>query len=299
VSTDPVDFDDLFERLSNAGRWGAEDELGTLNFITPSKRTGAARLVTTGEVVSLARDLSTVPSPTNPQPVVHRMLYTSQTPRGAVDQMEIAAHGWAVTHLDAVGHMFYRGQLYNGRNAVDTIRSTGMDYGSIFAMRDGVVTRGVLLDIPAALGLPYLDETAEIDVDDLVAAERMAGTQVTSGDALIVRAGNVPRQQAARDATLDRLPGLGIDALGWLRDREVALFGGDCDDRVPSGFDTVPFPIHQLGLAAMGLCLLDNVEVEALGRHCASMERYEFMFVVAPLRLPAATGSAVNPLAIF
>jgi kynurenine formamidase len=290
----------LVTSLSNAGRWGTADELGTLNFIDQAKRVEAARLARTGLVISLSRDLTDRASPKNPIPLVHRMLNSSHAnPIAVVDQTEIAPHGWETTHLDAVGHMFFDGRMYNGRRAADEISPGGMRFGSIYAVRDGVVTRGVLLDIPRARGVPYLRATDGIDTDDLEAAEALSGTRIRSGDALIVRGGLALREAAEGESSPDQLAGLEPECLPWLHDRHVALYGGDCDDKVPSGYAGVRFPLHQIGLASMGLSLLDNVAVEALAAHCAATHTYEFLFVVSPLRIPGATGSAVNPLAIF
>jgi kynurenine formamidase len=291
---------DLLDDLSNKGRWGAGDELGTLNYVTAEHRIAASRLVRTGEMISLGRDLSDILSAKNPIPLVHRMLYSRYSePLATVDQTEIAPHGWETTHLDAVGHMFFDGQMYNGRRAADEVTSSGMRFGSIHAMRGGIVARGVLLDIPRATGVAFMPGTHGIRVADLEAAERLAGTTVMSGDALIVRAGLVEREAAEGEVSLGLLSGLEPECLRWLHNRQVALYGGDCDDKVPSGYEGLRFPLHQIGLSAMGLCLLDNVAVEGLAKHCASTGTYEFMLMVSPLRIPGATGSAVNPLALF
>jgi len=291
----------LFGTLSNVGRWGPEDERGTLNHIRPEDRVAAASLVRTGQVISLGRDLSRRQSSKNPIPLVHRMLFDGAHAEviSAIDQMEIAPHGWETTHLDGTGHIFHRGMMWNGRPARDHVGFEGMTFGSVYAHRDGIVTRGVLLDIPRTRGVDYLPATEGIHVEDFDAAEQLAGTRVRTGDAIIVRGGIAAYEAVQGETAPGLMAGVEPDCLPWIWEREVALYGGDCADRGPSGYPSLPVPLHQVGMVAMGLCILDNVEVEALARHCAATGVYEFQLIVAPLRAPGVTGVAVNPLAIF
>ena len=289
----------LFAELSNAGRWGSDDELGTLNYITPDKVRDAMGTVTSGRVVSIGNDLDTVASPGNARPVVHRMLYTEHEALSAGDSLEITAHGFSVTHMDAVGHVYFRGAVYNGRRAADVITRTGMTFGSIMAMRNGIVTRGVLLDIAASQGVEYLADDAIVSAADLDAAETFAGVTVGTGDAVLVRTGRAIRELSADPATPQRRAGLDVDAVRWLHRREAALYGGDCIERFPSPHPEMALPLHELGLAAMGLALLDWPDVEALLAACREEARSDFLLMVAPLRIPGGTASAVNPLCVF
>ena len=217
----------------------------------------------------------------------------------AIDQLEIAPHGWETTHLDGTGHIFHRGRMWNGRAARDHVGFGGMSFGSVYAHRDGIVTRGVLLDIPRARGIDHLPASEGIHVEDFEAAEALAGTRVRPGDAIIVRGGIAAWEALHGETAPGLMAGVEPDCLPWIHEREVALYGGDCADRGPSGYPTLPVPIHQVGMVAMGLCIMDNVEVEALAAHCAATGVYEFQLVVAPIRAPGVTGVAVNPLAIF
>ncbi|MFN8619894.1 MAG: cyclase family protein [Chloroflexota bacterium] len=291
----------LFESCSNVGRWGPDDEHGTLNLITPEVRLAAAGTVRTGVTVSLGRDLTERKSAKNPIPIVHRMLFDGAHDEiiGTIDSLDIAPHGWEVTHLDATGHIFFRGRMWNGRTANEQLAFEGMRYGSVYAHREGIVTRGVLLDIPRLRGLPYLPADTGIHAEELDAAEARFGVRVREGDALLVRSGVAPREAAEGETAPALMPGIEPDTLPWMRDRGVAMYGGDITDRGPSGYPQLPVPIHQVGMVAMGLCLLDNVELEALADHCAATNTYEFLLVVAPVRAPMATGVPVNPIAIF
>jgi kynurenine formamidase len=284
-----------FEQLSNAGRWGPEDELGTLNLITPEHRRRAAGLIERGEVVSLAHVL-------NPQPdgmVRQALLPQSRGIRGASDRVDIAPHGFAITHLDALGHVAFDEWLYNGRRVDQAIAEDGLRFGSIAAARGGIVTRGMLLDVASARGLDYLEAGDLVEPEDLDRAAELAGLRPEAGDAVLVRVGLGRRvaKLGPEDPTLRA--GLSPRCPAWFRDRDVALFGGDCIERLPSGYGSLPLPFHALALAAIGLPILDNVDMERLREACAAFGRASFLLVVAPLPIERATGSAVNPLAIF
>jgi len=285
---------------SNAGRWGPDDELGTLNLITQAKRIEAARLVTEGLVVSLGRDLSSERTATNTDPPVHRMhLAAVSNPLGFLDSVLLTTHGLDPTHLDALGHVNFEGRMYNDRQADDIVGPGGLSFASIYAMRDGIVTRGVLLDVARARGVPWLEPGDEVTPADFEQAEELAGVRVEPGDALFVRVGEFER--ANELGAGEPMPRAGLDAaaVAWLHERDVAVFSGDCSERLPSPYPGLPLPLHQIGLVAMGLVLLDNTDVAQISRIGVDSGRYTFMLACAPLRLPGATGSHTNPLAVY
>jgi hypothetical protein len=284
-----------FDRCSNARRWGPDDQLGTLNLITPPVRRKAAALIERGDVVSLAHLLT--PDPAGP--VRQAMLASSRGIRGASDRIEIAPHGFGITHLDALGHVAFGGFVYNGRSAGDAITENGLAFGSIAAVRDGIVTRGVLLDVAAARGQAWLEAGDFIEPEDLEAAATRAGVRVEPGDGLLVRVGLGLRVEHEGPEDPSLRAGLSPRCLPWFRDNDVALFGGDCIERLPSGYPSLPLPFHAIALGAIGLSILDNVDMERLRVACQEHGRSAFMLVVAPLPIDRATGSAVNPLAIF
>lgn len=301
----------LFQRVKTWGRWGADDERGTLNYLTPQIVAAAACAVHSGQTVSCARDFPVHPHPENPFPAQHHMVVAGDDPcvpggnglETSMDYIGIAFHGMASSHIDALCHVFVEGRMYNGWPATD-VKSTGARRNSIMAARDGIVGRGVLLDLPRATGVPFLDPGPEITPDDLEAAERAHGLTVGVGDIVLIRTGRDARRERVSTATPDgqRLAGLHPACAEWLHERRVAALGGDgVHDPLPGGarYEAWPVPIHMCGLVAMGLHLLDNLWLEDLAAACAAASRWSFLLTVAPLRIERGTGSPVNPIAIL
>jgi kynurenine formamidase len=297
----------LVDTCSNEGRWGVDDELGALNLITDEKRIEAAQLVRTGRSVSIGRDLEW-PSPGNN--INYKMLFSDaqrrwtgneanqRVPMGASDSVEVAPHGRRVTHLDALGHINFEGKMYNGRDAREVMTSNGLAFGSIYALRDGIFTRGVLLDIPRARGVEWVEAGDGIWRDDLIEAERLAGVRVEPGDAIFVRTG-VEAREALDANKADARPGLMPDCLSWMHERDVAVYAGDCFELLPSPYVRMPLYFHMICLAVMGVPMLDNPGLEGLSAVARELETYEFLFTCAPARLNGATGWAVNPICVF
>ena len=302
-----ADLDRLFSALSNWGRWGEDDEQGALHHLTPAHRVGAAALVRDGETISLARNLATAPSPENPYPAHHHMLAAGDARdsngipgyEAARDYVGSDVHGLGVTHVDALSHMFVRGEMYGGRPASE-VRSDGARSNTVMSMAGGVVGRGVLLDIPGLRGVEFLENDDPIRRADLEAAEANAGLRAGAGDIVLVAWGRDARRRARRGA-FDGMAGLHPDCLEWLYEREVAVLGSDgISDPMPGlGIEQWPFPIHQIGITAIGLHLVDNMALGALADRCATAGRWEFLFSMAPLRIERATGCPVNPVAVL
>lgn len=289
----------LFETCSNVGRWGPDDEMGTLNLITPDKRLTALRSVREGAVVPLGARLALGRSAQIPPSAV---LAVRQDPRSAVDALTLNVHGYETTHLDALGHVLFEGRMWGGRRADAEVRADGLGFGSIDAAASvGVVTRGVLLDIAGARGVTYLAVSDGIGVADLEAAEARAGVSVEPGDVVFVRSGHALRLADEGGVHDEFAPHEGVlpEILPWLHARDAAMYAGDCIERRPTPYPRLPLPFHQVACVAMGLWLLDCPDLEALRTACSVHRRSEFTIVIAPLRVPGGTGSAVNPLALF
>ena len=286
--------------LSNRGRWGASDELGTLNLITPEHRVRAAGLVKVGLSVSLSHDYLKERAEDATSPFGHELL---GSPQGGFlsDRYTIAYHGYAHSHMDALCHYSSDGLMYNGisRETVDLVE--GCVKLGITNVKQGIVTRGILMDIARLKGVEYLEPGTPIYVEDLEAWEEEAGITVGPGDVVFVRGGRWARRaQEGPWATGQLAAGLHASVAPWLRERGVAMLGSDyTNDVYPSGVEGVAQPIHLLTLVTMGLWLFDNLDLEAVAEAAADQGRWEFMFVAAPLAVPGGTGSPLNPLAIF
>jgi len=294
---DPAVYERWKTELSNWGRWGADDEIGTLNLITPEKRRRAAALVTEGISVSLAADADTVSAVDNPNPWQHEMIGI------ASDRLAITYHGIAHSHLDALGHINNDGVFYNGyRPDRDEVVANGHPRQSIHNVKNGIFTRGVLIDIPRLKGVPYLEPGTPIYVEDLEAWERQAGVRVGSGDALFVRTGVWARRLVEGPWLRGRAPGgrsagLHPSVIPWLKERGIAVMGSDHPHYVsPSN---LPGAVHDFALLYLGMSLFDNLDLEALAEVADEHGRWEFLLTAAPLPIRGGTGSPINPLATF
>ena len=298
-----ADFERWMKQLSNWGRWGKDDQKGTVNLITAAKVKQAAALAKSGITVSLERRLNTEKSADNGSPLTHTMTNTGENPVAgayAMDRYEISYHGYGHTHMDALGHAFYDGKMYNGYPQ-SSVTKQGAQKNDITAYQNGVVTRGIIVDIPRLKGVPYLEPGAAIYVEDLEAWEKKMGVKIDSGDALFVRTGRWARRddKGAWNAG-QTLAGLHVSVVPWLKQRDVAILGGDgASDVMPSQVEGVSQPVHFLMLIALGSPLFDNCDLESVAETAARLNRYEFMFTAAPLAVPGGTGSPLNPIAIF
>jgi len=297
-----ADIDRLMTELSNWGRWGENDLLGTLNLLTPEKRLQAYGLVREGATVSLARPVEKEAAPDNPDPFIHKMTLTGINNPGqfALDTYTVNYHGHAHTHIDSLGHMFFNGKMYNGVSQ-ETISGGGSSKLSILNLQNGIVSRGVLVDIPRLKGVPYLEAGTAIYPEDLEAWEKSAGIRVGSGDIVIIRTGRWARRAAKGAWDIGNLSaGLHASCAAWLKKRDIAILGSDDgSDVAPSQIEGVSHPIHQLMLIAAGIHILDCCDLEAVGASCETRKRWEFLLTIAPLAVPRGTGSPVNPIATF
>ena len=301
-----ADIERLMDELSNWGRWGPNDQLGAANLITPAKRLEATSLVTEGITVSLAHRLMIEEAEDVPRPFTHRMLRLPDPEAeptfmgGVSDNYAVSYHGYSHSHLDALCHIMYKGQMYNDVSQ-DTITEDGCSNAGIDNLQGGIVTRGVLFDIPRLKGVSYLEPGTPIYLEDLEAWEEMAGVTVRPGDAIFIRTGRWARRSDVGPwAVSESAAGLHASTMPWVKARDVSFLGSDAAaDVSPSQVEGVNLPVHILTIAAMGVDLFDNQDLEALAETAAELNRWEFMLVASPLAVEGGTGSPLNALAIF
>src|SRR5919201_6765038 len=291
IDLSSAEFRELFERVSNWGRWGPDDERGALNHLTPERVAAASSLVRDGRTVSLSRPLNTEREPDNPEPADHRMtlLDGREHPDGLAfvkDYIGVDYHNDSHSHLDALCHVSYDGSMYNGRPA-DSVSASGAAVETVEVLRDGLVGRGLLLDVPRARGVDWLEPGDSVHPADLDQAERSQGVTVGEGDILLVRTGHATRLDELGPWDVGSLKaGLHPSCAQFLAERRVAALGCDSNsDTAPSITEGVGFPIHVLTLVSMGVHLLDYLHLDELAAACEEAGRSEFLFVGAPLRI--------------
>jgi kynurenine formamidase len=293
-------FEAWKKSLSNWGRWGKDDQLGALNLVIPAKRLEAAKLVRRGLTVSMARPADTEKSADNPRPYQHKM--NQAGPANAGDELSVSFHGYAHTHLDAFSHRFFDGQMWNGYTTADVTMEAGAKKGSIYAVRDGVFTRAVLVDMPALKGVPYLEPGTRVFVEDLETWEKRAGVNVSSGDVLLIRTGRWQRRAKVGPWEANRsAAGLDPSVIPWLHARGVAALGSEyAHDATPTVHTEIgSLPVHDFSLIMLGIHLFDDMDLDRVAATAAAEKRWEFLFTASPLPIVNGTGSPLNPVAVF
>jgi kynurenine formamidase len=289
-------FEQWKKDLNNWGRWGKGDEIGTMNLITPAKRKQAAALVKDGFSVSLAGDADTEKAIDNPQPYEHEMLALGS------DRIGVSFHGIAHTHLDSLAHINYDGTFYNGYkpDPEQVKKANGHAKNSIHNLKNGIFTRGVLIDIPRLRGLKYLEPGTPIYVEDIEAWLKKAGLKILPGDALFVRAGVWARRKEVGPYQRGRTgkdAGLDPSVIPWLKKQDIAILAADHPQYVSPS--EITGAVHDFALVSLGIHLIDNCDLEALSEAAAARNRWEFLLTMAPLPIVGGTGSPLNPIATF
>ena len=301
-----------FQSLSNWGRWGPDDQLGALNLITPEQVKRAVATVKEGVRVSLSRTIEFESTPDAPNPPVHFMLesgegwasgdkVSSRPSAAASDFFGMAFHGYTITHVDSLAHFFWDGKTYNGNPAHMVSTSLGATVNSVEQAKNGIVTRGVLVDVPMIRGIDWLERGEGVMPQDILAAEERCGFKVEEGDVLLIRTGQLHRRNV--EGPVDRATGstaCQAACLPLFHERDIAMLGSDTGNDVgPAQYSRLSNPIHQVSIVAMGVWILDNANLEELALACRERNRWEFMLSIGPLALHNTTGSPVNPIAIL
>ncbi len=300
-----ADMDRWKVELSNWGRWGKDDQKGAINLITPAKRKEAAALVKEGISVSLAHDVLAEKAIDNPAPFENTMVDVNDV--RALDKIAVAFHGLSVSHMDALAHHYIGGKMYNGFPQSEYVTmEKGALKGAIINVKEGVFTRAILMDIPRLKGVDYLEPGTPVYVEDLEAWEKKAGVKVSAGDALLLRTGRWARRAKLGPSDPNIRAGLDASVIPWLRQRDVAVLGSE------AALSVLPFPpttqisnkddylpVHNFVIAALGVTVLDNLDLDAAGEAAAARKRWSFLVTMAPIALPRGTGSPINPTALF
>ena len=305
-----AEFEEMFEQVSNWGRWGEDDEIGLWNLVTPEKVKEAAALVQEGITVSLAHTLETEPAADTPNEPGAGLGPFLMTNNGG--KYTYSFHSTTHSHYDAICQFDYQGQLYNGFQISEVKGPDGCTVSGVDVNKNGFTTRGVLYDIPRLKGVPYLDPGTPVYPEDLEAWEEQTGVKAGPGDAIFLRTGRWQRRREV--APWNLIPpdpeageaGYHVSTVQWMRDRDVVMIAADVSNDVrPSG---VPeevrarvrgMPVHSLTIVAMGAYVVDAVDLEAVAETAAELNRWEFMLTGGPAAVDGGTGALLNLVAIF
>ena len=284
-----ADYAAMYRDRRNWGRWGDDDQVGAINLISAEKRAAAAGLVRTGRTVSLSRVF---------EPPQHFITKDSLGGNGGyvMDYLGFIYHGATVTHIDALCHIWDEDGMWQGRDPDVEITTQGAHFGDITHWNRGIITKGVLIDVPRHRGEPHVTADRPVRGDELEAIAAAQGVTVEPGDALLVHSGWASYMQSGDDGSQGR-PGLHPSCAEFIRDHDVALLGWDLMDARMGAAD-LPWPVHGV-LFNFGVALLDNARLEPIADACAEEGRHEFMFMLLPLNVARGTGSPANPIAMF
>jgi kynurenine formamidase len=290
------EFDQMFNQVKNWGRWGKDDQLGAANLITEAKRKQALALAKQGLTVSLGHPPLTEAAPDNGSPFEHTMNRGLTT-----DTYKVSYHGYAHSHIDALCHFLYKDQTYNGYARADVTTDKGCVKLGIDNLKQGIVTRGVLLDIPRLKNLPYLEPGTPVFVEDIEAWEKKANVKVSPGDVILLRTGRWARRAKLGPWNVGQNEaGYHASIAPWLKERGVSFLTSDvAQDVTPSLVPGVNLPVHTLAITALGIDIMDNLDLEQLAETAARLNRWEFLFMASPVPVTGGTGFPANPLAIF
>jgi kynurenine formamidase len=302
------DFRTIGRRVSNWGRWGAEDERGTLNLITPARIVEATRLVRSGKIFALGIPFDEDgPQDGRIRANPNRLMKeTGAEPQGypgafrfADDYVFMALQ--AASQWDALAHVHYDGLLYNGFPA-SSVGTRGASHCSVANLSPGVVGRGVLLDVARWRGVDWLEAGTSIGPEDLDDVARWQAVESRPGDVLLVRTGWRRKFLTDLDKHAFKAgePGLSVRCAEWLHKHQVAAVGSDnfAIEVLPGEYEDEYLPLHMIAIRDMGMPLAEILDLEDLAGDCATDGGYDFLFVGAPLSFTGAVGSPVNPLAL-
>lgn len=304
TADDDALIDALLDRYRTWGRWGADDQAGTLNHLGKRSVRQAQALIDDGGILGLGRRISPGSAQRSNPATAHLMTEVpadSTAPRGtSSDWYGLACHGFDITHLDALCHMSWRGNFYNGFRADQVTARGAAPYLTAETLSDGVFAPAVVVDVPRLRGVPWLEPGDGIDADDLARVVRHHPW--SEGTVLIVSTGRDGRERAGRghDPVADGNPGLLPSVVPWLHEHQPSLLVTDvaCDRMRPDGAPH-SMPLHVLALVGLGIHLVDNASLAELTKMCADRERSRVAFSLSVPRLVRGTGAPVNPLVIY
>ena len=295
-------FREKMRVLRHWGRWGADDQLGALNLVTADKVLEAAALAREGEIISLSREVPASAVSNAFKPATRQLSKKELATRGegaVVDYFGIDYHGSCTTHVDALCHVWNEDGMWNGRDPDLEIGEEGVTWCGVEQLSDGIVSRGVLFDVPRSRAVPYVKSGEPVTGEELESMARRWDLDPQPGDALVLHAGREAWEDASGhllDSSHER-PGFHTSCLDFFHSVDCSLVVWDMMDCAPNDYG-VSIAVHA-ALFGLGIPLVDNALTAALAARCEALDRHDFLLCVAPLKMVGATGSPVNPLVVL
>lgn len=300
LSKEKQSFDSLFLKLDNSGKWGQNDRLGTINYISNLKIKSSLKLVKEGVTVSLSFKITEDSLAPNKFYSDKLSSYSHETNElnfkgynWVTDNFSISYHGHTHSHIDALNHLSHSGLYYNGLKSPEEL--------GVENLKNGILTKGILIDLPLLKGKEFVQAGYKISIQDIIEFEKKFNVKIEKGDILLVRTGRWKQKEVNGEWNfLDKSTGLHYNVMQLLHEREISVLGSDgTNDSNPPLIKEEGSPVHKLSIVAMGMPLLDNLNLEQLSKKAKSFSRWEFLLSIQPLKIDKGTGSPVNAIAVF
>jgi len=300
LSAEKKSFDNLFKKLDNTGKWGQNDRLGTINYITSEKVKSSLKYIKKGVSVSLSFKItedSLAPNNFNSDKLSSYSHETNELNfkgyNWVTDNFSISYHGHTHSHIDALNHLSHNGLYYNQLKSPDEL--------GVENLKNGVLTKAILIDLPLLKGKEFVEAGYKISVKDIIEFEKKFNVKIERGDILLIRTGRWKQKEIKGEWNfLLKSTGLHYNVMQFLSEREISILGSDgTNDSNPPLIEEEGSPIHKLSIVAMGMPLLDNLNLEQLSKKAKLFSTWEFFISVQPLKIDKGTGSPINAIALF
>jgi len=300
LSKEKLEFDIIFSKVNNKNKWGPNDKLGTINYITNEKVLSALKIPSNGVSVSLAFNMADDSTRLNSSSYdnISNFSYEpiSMEHNGynwIIDTYEIAYHGFTHSHIDGINHLSKDGEMYNGFTDPSIL---GIDN-----YKNGIISKGILIDVPLLHSKEYVEAGYKVTLKDILDFENIYNVKIEKGDVLLIRTGRWIEKKRKGDWDFPKNnAGIHYNIIPLLSEREIAVLGSDgTSDSNPPLIKEEGSPIHMLTLVAMGMPLLDNLNLDELSKKAQELNKWEFLISFQPLRFEGGTGSPLNALAVF
>ena len=300
VSKEKLEFDIIYSQVNNINKWGADDKLGTINYITSQKVLSALKIPSKGTSVSLAFNMVVDSTRINSSTYDHLSKFSYKQNiaehngyNWIWDNYEIAYHGFTHSHIDGINHLSKNGEMYNGITDPSIL---GVDN-----YKNGIISKGVLIDVPLLHNKEYVEAGYKVTLKDIFDFVNKYNVKIEKGDILLIRTGRWIEKKIKGDWDFpNKSAGIHYNIIPYLSEREIAVLGSDgTNDSNPPLIKEEGSPIHMLTIVAMGMPLLDNLNLEELSKKAKEFNKWEFFISLQPLRFEGGTGSPLNALAIF